>query len=596
MLPSSPLQDSLFQRQPDLHWLLDEQGNLIEPLLHQWALQLRKRHHYTRPLADCTDVLLWAIEKNATAPALQATFNWLHKTLQLVRGATQNEDRFLHDLKKTHPDLLQTLMQNVPWVNSVWDTSFALKYAPDPDKLWNNQPEWTVFYAASNALTWTKREGTHANSSAWAIPNDTVVKAMHSVMGEKPFLLWQYGVYFSTLSQNSHNSSGAPGGRKYGFAAALTLLEPAIELGLAPNAISLAQDTVRRYKGQDLVQDMLKGLEYCMEVYEDKGFDKGLDYCASMLNTLVPFALKEGLATGNQALGLDKKITNAVQAGRMDESLAQSWFEERLRSGRGKLVDFKTFSPQWPPTLRATLVNLETTIQRQLNPKWSAGGAMLAMCDLWSFEPTATKTLLDNASPAQWKDFQHILDKNDKTGSVVSLLQTPHPWIDEYKSSPRARVAVVAACMVFINDQGYVQNLRYRNLAGLFETGHETPIGKLSLPQPLGYFADCFPQYRTTWQRLACEMAAQNPMGASTKPDKDADNLSVAARRVVDALASLMLGKPVDAQSLLRVRESLDPNMDYETLVQSQFNSAEVFELPATFDENMFSSDEQRPG
>lgn len=589
MPTSSPLQDSLFSRQPDLHWLLDANGNLIEPLLHQWGQQLQRTHHYTKPFVDTKDVLLWAIEKNASAPALQSTFDWLHKIFVGTQGHAKGSDAFLHTLKEEHPALLQTLLQNVAWKSSVWDTSFAFKYAPDPKALWTSRPDWQQFYTGSNPLAWTKKESTHPNATAWAYPDQACMQRMHDTMGRQAFLLWQYGAYMALLTQNTYSSTGAPSGRKYGLAAALTLLEPAITLGLAPDAEDLAQDTVRRYKGKDLVEDMLKGIDYCMEQYEENGLAQGVEYCTKMLSTLIPHAIKEGLTAGANALGMDKKITHSVHTGRITEALAQTWFEARLRTGRSKHVDFKAFSPKWPEGLRKQLVELESEMQRE--PKKAHATTMRALFELWSYEPTASKALLDSMTPAQWGRVQETLDSDSNTNAVVSLLQTPHPWVETYKSSPRARIAVVAACMIFINEPKYVLDPRYRGLAGLFSTNSETPVGMLSMPQPLAYFATCFPQYRQTWQRLACEMAEQNPMGTKANVHRSEEDNMAAAKKVVNALASLMLGKSVDAESLLSVRNMLDPNMTYEALVQSQFNAAEVFELPATFNESMFSGD-----
>ena len=590
---TTPLQSHLFSRQPNLHWLLSAQGELLEPLLHQWGQQLLSKHHYTGPFADVKDVFLWAIEKNASAPALQPAFDWLHKIIVIGTSHPKDADSFLHTLKSTHPELLQMLMENTTWHNSVWDTSFALKYAPDPKQLWDSKRSWHDFYNATGTtspLTWSRKETNHANACPWAKPDEAVMQSMHDVMGAQSLLRWQYGAYLSVLSQNTYTPDGLPSGRKYGLAGALVLLEPAIKIGLAPDPQVLAQDTVRRYKGQGLVDDMLKGLDYCMEKYETSGFIQGMDYCSKMLNTIMPFAISEGMANGNNALGMDKKITQAVHNGRMAEKLALSWFEARCQQGRAKEVDFKTFAPLWPETLRQKLVVLEATQLRK--PNTSNASSVISLFEKWSFEPSCTKVILDTLTPEQWSDVQKELDNNERTSAVVSLLKTPHPWIETYKSSTRARTAVVAACMVDINEPDYVMNPKYRELCGLFGTSHQTPIGQLSLPQPLGYFANCFPQYRETWQRLACDMANQRPMGkkrAMSDPERNTEKN--VANKVVNALASLMLGKSVDAASLLQLRESLDPNMSYETLVQSQLNATEVFELPATFDENMFASD-----
>lgn len=590
---TTPLQERLFSRQPELHWLLDTHGQLLEPLLHQWGQQLLVKHHYTSPFSDVKDVFLWAIEKNASAPALQSTFDWLHKTMVIVHSYPKDTDNFLHSLKSTHPELLQHLMETITWRNSVWDTSFALKYAPDPEKLWEVKRSWHDFYNATSStspLTWSRKETNHANACPWAKPDEAVMQRLHDVMGAQAFLRWQYGAYLAVLSQNNSTQDGVPSGRKYGLASALVLLEPSIKLELAPDPQVLAQDTVRRYKGQGLVEDMLKGLDYCMEKYEGNDFVQGLDYCSKMLNTIVPFAISEGMANGNNALGMDKKITQAVNNGRMAERLALSWFEARCQKGRTRPVAFKTFAPLWPETLREKLVVLESKQLRK--PNTSDANAIVSLLETWWFEPTCTSAILNTLTPEQWSDIQQVLDSNERTSAVVSLLKTSHPWIENYKSSTRARIAVVAACMVFINEPQYVMNPKYRELGGLFGTSNNTPIGELSLPQPLSYFANCFPQYRETWQRLACDMADQRPMGGKrSMADPNRDTETNAAHKVVNALASLMLGKSVDAASLLQIRESLDPNMSYETLVQSQLNATEVFELPATFDENMFASD-----
>jgi hypothetical protein len=288
---------------------------------------------------------------------------------------------------------------------------------------------------------------------------------------------------------------------------------------------------------------------------------------------------------------MDTQITVAVNTARMSESLAVSWFEERLRQGRSKVVDFRTLSPLWPERLREKLVLLEAEVR---HPKSATSPQhVLDLIQHWSFEPTTTKVLLDSFTPEQWSMFQDVLDSNTKTSAVVALLRVPHPLVEAYKSSNRARIAVVASCMVFINEPDYTINPKYQGLGGLFSNDSRMPVGQLSLPQPLIYFANCFPQYRETWQRLACEMANQNPMGMKKRfPGLiNSEVKTTTAQKVVNALTSLMLGKVVDAEALLRVRNSLDPNMDYETLVQSQLNNTEVFELPATFDENMFCTD-----
>lgn len=590
---SSSLQDNLFSRLPDLQWLLDSNGDLIEPLLHQWGLQaLRTQQyalHYKKHFTDVKDVLFWAVEKKASASSLQTTFDWLHRAMVTLPVVQNESAQLLKTLKKDQPELLQLFLQNLSLHNSVWNTSFAMQYAPDQQKVWDTNPDWKSFYSGANALAWTKKESNQYNACRLAWPDEAVTKTMHRIMGAHSFELWQYGAYMSLLIENSNVPNGAPSGNKYGFANALLMIEPAVSLGLAPNAKKLALDTVRRYKGKGLVEDMLRGLDYCMEKYETEGRQVNLDYCATMLNTVIPFAITEGFASLPGAPGMDQKITEALSGGRIETTVASAWFEARLNTPRRTAVDIKKLAPFWPENLREKLVLREATHQH--SSQKSYGENTLALFQHWAFDPTLTKVMLNNMAPVQWTAFQAELDSNDRTSAVVSLLKTPHPLVEEYKSSPRARVSVVAACMVVLNEKAYSSVPKYQGLAILFGNDNNTSVGKLSLPQPLFYFANCFPQYRETWQRLACEMANQNPMNGKTQAFiRNSNPDRVGATRVVNALASLMLGKSVDAESMLQVREALDASMSYEELVQSQFNSTDVFRLPDAFDESIFES------
>ncbi len=583
-------QEALFERMPEMQWLLDSSGRIVEPLFRQWGVQALQSNVNAQTFSCVSMAFSWAVEKDVQAGALQSTFNWLHHALSLnYPSLPKDADSYLQNLKTNNPVLLQTLLTKLPLYDSVWDTAFVLKYAPDPQKAWDARAHWHSYYKGATPLNWSKKESTQPNCSVWANPDITATRDMHRVMGKEAFALWQYGVYMARLSQNQQTAQ-APSGSTYNLAAGLLQLEPSMHLGIAPAPETLALDTVRRYKGKGLVEDMFSGLAHTMQRYEEQNFQPGIDYCAAMFNTLVPFAIKEGLAKRDTALNLDKQISFAMQKGRLALDVGKGWFEERITTGREKsAVAFPTLLPRWPAELRGPLLKLEMKTRREKDAASSLACFQLKALEAWSFQPSVVQTLLDNSTPQEWDDLQKELDSNNATTAVLSLLQTEHPWVHTYKSTPRARIAVVAACMVFSNEENYVHTTKYRRLGGLLSSSAQTPLGQFSLPQPLYYFASIFPQYRETWQRLACEMVAQMPQSPNQKK-ADADKTQRdAAKKVIRALASLMLGKDMDPDALLAVRDALDPNMDYESLVQSQLNTNETFELPSSFNENMFT-------
>lgn len=589
MPTATPLQEALFKRMPEMHWLLDPEDRLIEPLFRQWGVQALQSNVNAQTFSSMRMAFSWAAEKNVQAQTLQSTFNWLHNALALnYPSLPKDADGFLYDLKANNPALLQTLLRELPVYDSVWDTAFVLKYAPNPQQAWDDSVHWHDYYKGTSPLNWSKKESNQPNCCIWANPDIDATREMHKAMGKEAFALWQYGVYMARLSQNQQTVL-TPSGATYNLAAGLLQLEPSMHLGIAPAPETLTLDTVRRYKGQGLVEDMFSGLAHSMQRYEEQRFQTGIDYCAAMFNALVPFAIKEGLATRNTALNLDKQITVAMQKGRLAADVGKSWFQERIANGRDKSpVAFSSLLPRWPKALRGPLLHQEMRIRREKNPTQSLAALQLQCLDTWSFEPAVVQTVLEQATAQEWNDLQKELDSNDATTAVLSMLQTDHPWIQTYKSTPRARIAVVAACMVFSNEETYVHTTKYRKLGGLLASSAQTPLGQFSLPQPLYYFASIFPQYRETWQRLACEMVDNMPHEVN-RPKIDTAKLQRdAAKKVINALTSLMLGKSVDAHALLAVRDTLDPNMDYESLIQSQLNTNETFELPSSFNENMF--------
>lgn len=585
MTTSTSLQMSLFLRQPHLQWILDDNNNIIEPLLHQLSLNALSQQMHPKNGIDVKDIFLWAIEKNVSRSGLQTTFNWWYQTAIQLRGDQIESDLLLNNLKTNHPDLLQPLLENLNLTNNVWETSFAIKYAPDPQQVWDAHKSWPAFYKSNNALAWVKKEISHQGSCNLAIPDKVITKTMHGIMGHKPFELWQYGAYMSVLSQNKHTPQGAPSGTRYGFALALLTIESAIDLGCSPAASTLALDTARRYKGKELIQDMLTGLDYCMEKYETEGKNVNLNYCTAILNTIIPLAIKEGLANGQNASMMDQKITKSISDGRIDASIAYAWFETRINMARKIPVFIQRHAPLWPLALRAKLILLEKTHLHQ--PQKSEAQNTLNLIEHWHFESTSTCILLDNMTTTQWNALQDELDSNAHTCTVVALLKVPHPKIDAYKSSSRARIAVVAACLVFIDAADFKTEPESKILANAFKD-HTKSIDSLSLPQPLFYFANCFPQYRATWQRLACEMTNVHPENESATSISARTKKN--AKKIVNALASLMLGKLVDVQNMLLMRESLGSSITYEELVQLQFNPVDEFALPDTFDESMFAN------
>lgn len=596
MPTTSPTQEALFDRMPEMQWLLDNNGSIVEPLFVQWGVQALQSNVNAQTFSSVRLAFSWAVEKNVQAKTLQSTFNWLHRALSSnYPSLPKDADSFLHDLKTNNPALLQALLTKLPLYDSIWDTAFVLKYAPDPQKAWDARTHWHTYYKGTSPLSWSKKETVQPNYSVWANPDVDATREMSRVMGKTAFALWQYGAYMARLSHNQQTPQ-APAGSTYNLAAGLLQLEPSMHLGIAPAPETLALDTVRRYKGKGLVEDMFSGLAHSMQRYEEQRFQTGIDYCTAMFNTLVPFAIKEGLAAHNTALNLDKQITIAMQKGRLSPEVGLRWFQERIAQGREKsAVAFPVLLPHWPQELRGPLLQQEMNARREKNPAPSLAALQLKALETWSFQSSVAQTLLNNATPKEWDDLQKELDSNNATTAVLSLLQVDHPWIHAYRSTPRARIAVVAACMVFSNDENYARTEKYRRLGGLLSTSAQTPLGQFSLPQPLYCFASIFPQYRETWQRLACEMVAQMPHDVNQKKG-NADKLHRdAAKKVIHALASLMLGKNVDPQALLAVRDALDPNMDYESLVQSQLNTSETFELPASFDENMFAQEPKGP-
>ena len=78
MTTPTSLQTSLFVRQPHLQWILDENNNIIEPLLHQLSLNALSQQMYSKNNGiDVREILLLAIEKKGQP-------FWITNDVQLV--------------------------------------------------------------------------------------------------------------------------------------------------------------------------------------------------------------------------------------------------------------------------------------------------------------------------------------------------------------------------------------------------------------------------------------------------------------------------------------------------------------------------------
>lgn len=588
----SPLQVDLLNRQPELNWLLDANNNINALLFDQWGLKLLQHYQTNKPLNDVKDAFLWALEQKVEITALQNTFDWLHKTFVIANNKSKEASLFFSDLKQKYPEQLQHLLSNASLDNSVWNTAFLMQYAPDPKKMWDSNPKNATYYNQTAPLAWCKKETTHDNCSACAYPTEETVKTMHNIMGPKAFAQWQYGAFMHLLSMNMHSPIGPPSGKKYGAALALEVMAPAIRLGLAPDPKEFALDTVKRYKGRGLVEDLMRGIDYAMDQYEESRCQEGLDYCSTVLNNIIPFAIQDGLARDINSMGIDTRMTQGLHAGRLDPTIAEKWFEDRLTHGRAKRVlSLREVSPPWPLAMKQRLFALDASLRADTN-KTEAQNTVVFLQSV-GFDPAIVPVLLDTLSDTQWSDIQHELDNNDATSNVVALLRTQHPRVDAYKNSPRARTAITAACMFYVSDFSNYHAAgaeKYRSLSGLLFSGNQQEVGKASLPQPLAYFASCFPQYRETWQSLAQDMAVSSiAQRKKLGNDRIPAHTPSDARQVINAVASLMLGKTVDAQNLLEVRNMLDSTMSYEALVQTQMNVLEEFQLPETFNASIFA-------
>lgn len=591
----SALQISLLARQPELDWLLDPNGDINGPLFDQWGLKLLQHAQNNKGLSDVKDAVLWGLEKNVDPKHLQNGFNWLHK--YFVTSHTKNKEAtsFFSEVKQKYPDALQQLLSNTRTSNSVWNTALLMKYAPDPKKMWESNPNNTAYYTGTTPLSWSKKETQHDNCSPCAYPTEDTIKTMHDVMGPKAFALWQYGAFMHLLSLNIYSSEGPPSGKKYGAPLAFDVLEPAIRLGLAPDPQTLALDTVRRYKGKGLVEDLLIGLNHAMDKYEAEDNQDGLKYCSTMLNNIIPFAIRDGLSYDINASGVDTRLTHGLAHNRLDQAVAESWFEDRLRHGHTKRpLNIQECAGVWPRDMQERLFALQIALHH--DPSKTVAGNTIAFLQRIGFNPALVPVVLDSLSDDTWHAVQKELDSNDETSSVVSLLRTKHPRIDAYKNSPRARTAITVACMYYVNQPPNTPcEPKYRQLAGLLYSSAQNGVGALSLPQPLAYFASCFPQYRETWRALAQDMANTAIAKNAAEPARVPGHSPEDAHQVINAVASLMLGKSVDAQSLLQVRNMLDSAMSYEELVQTQMQELETFKLPETFDAAMFSADNLGP-
>lgn len=579
-------QDKLLQRLPRLHWMIDAQGEIIPSLLKQWGINNIQGNTSDTAFNDIRDVVVLALNKKIELDNIQPAFEWLYKKSINAYKHNKSQQDFWYELKEKKPREFQHLLLNLPLTNNVWETAFIFKYAPDPKQAWEAIKSWKDFYKGGNPLAWSRKSSASSNVTATATVEveDSALKTMHSVMGSQAFLLWQYGSFLEVLSRNQYNGGHPPSGSKYGMANALKTLEPAIRLGIAPDAQKLTLDIVKRYKGKDLVNDFFIGLDYCMTQYEASNQSKELEYSSAILKTIIPFAIQENFPWSHPQL--DVKITQALRAKRLDPSIAHDWFKTRLESD--KKINIKQLGAYWPEELR-TFITSNVLLKNKKDAN-SEAEAILTTLTQWDFEPIATKTFLNTLSEEQWVSLTNLLNHKEHIASNLKIIQAHHPYTDEYKNSIRIRVSLITACMELIEHTK--SQARSVILDAILESAHE--VDHYSLPQPLYFFAKILPQYKTTWQSMAIDFVARIEPEENVRSYTNGAIIHKAAtKNVLNAVTSLMMGRDIDVEGLLNVRTLLDASMDYDTLILSQLDKGTDFCLPENFDiSSSFSFDE----
>lgn len=584
---------------PDFNWLLDENDRIIAPLFRQWGVQHAQSCNDGRALPSIVDVVNWGLDNNLPLKDIQPAFDWICKSLSTYSTTlSDNADQCLKDWKRNNPDALQELLLNTPIKNNVWNTSFLLKYAPDPKDFWAQTKQWHDFYKGSVQI-WLRKESQPNPYSDWQFPSLEEVESLKSSMGDKAFLLWQYGAFFEMFN-NKFSRSEYKSGSTYNMHHGLHILENCIQKELAPDPQELLANIFGRFKGKDLLIDVSNGLTQYMRLQKDNA--RALNYSANVLKEILPLAIKNYFHEMQEASKIDALVLLSLEQQYIDTDLAVSWFAARIKGTIKDPIDFKNIGTHhgMSPTLFDGIA-----CHTKSNVPWTGTQEIEAWTSI-NFEPTLMAMRIKNLSENQWRICLDALDGSHATLTNIKLLLLAHPKIEQYKKSVRAR-ASIATCIVVYSSNDMRTSGQYRNLhqfissnplAGGNGSKNTFKPNVHSLPPPFNLCAAIFPEQKKVWQQLALTMNLnihssdidnQNYRGyAQLYPE--------ALKPILNSIGEVILGHPIDLEKMLlnivEVKKLVDANVEVEDLIMDRVNALERPELstndvdlnPTTFD------------
>ena len=555
--------------------LLDDQNKINPDLFQHWCLRLKQTGYYGPGLELALAVFELGLSADVPAKYLTTAYTNIMDVDRYGRSSNIDTMKVLRALSLQYPDKMQDVV-DLTWPNySVWGIGKDLLLVPDPKTLWKKHPEMHTYLTDSKPLAWARKNSNHSFFTADVFKEPADMTVIANTLGVEAFKRWFYGCWFAGLNENYYTDPGH--GRKYNIGGRFRdLALPSILGQCQVDASELIQDTLKRYKGKDLTTDLLSGLDYILAEYDQHDVVK---YCTTFFESVIPYAVQDSLHLTSNAMSLDVNVGKLLASGKMTVDLAWQWIEPRLKAGAVEryALEPSKYATEWPVELmRRAIVFMK---QKQLaDSKLPVGETLLGLCQKLHFSSKCIPHVLDNLDPQEWLELTSTLESENCTKQVLSLLLSNHLLLDKYRSEPRARIAVIVACLAIADNQKVMHD--WIPVSNSFECA--------TLPQPLYFFHKLFPQYDTAWHQLSSQMVS-DAVGQVTRQSTK-ENFPLNIENVIDAIASIMMGKPVHASTLLAVRNAMGSEMSYEQLVRAHLDVNQVFTMPDQLDLGMFGT------
>ena len=561
----------------ELTCLLDADATVIHPLFLEWGRQLkRSAHFHTYRNYPLSDFLFWGLQHGASAESCLPLFEMAVGQLE---NNTAKPSLFLEQMKREHPNQLQELFKRLwypdpnskPSVDPIWSTALMFKYAPTPSALYN-----ASVYQSRSTIGWAKQLSVQRNlsyCSLEALPHQTML----DTMGPESYRLWQLGAWFDLLSRNQA-VDGVTGSTYSPYASLRCVIFPGLAINEAPSPQTFMEACFKRYKGKKMAQDLLEGTHRAMDWAEEHDRQDALAYCSALLQHLIPHAVREGLNNSSEADRMDRAVVHCAATGKLAIEDAWEWVRHRQHPAVRRPIAI--------PTLMQAPVDLLVKIVQTHHAKTpTLGDSIHQWCGLLGHSKRAAQAVVQALTDAQWNTLLKEWDTPTRSTVLCSLLCAEHPRIEALKCTTQARIALAAESLRFLDD-AHASDKRLTNHLVLW-TRDNNSLTSMALPQPLAFFAQVFPQYMSTWQRLGLDMLTRIPESVQANTAWHGHPLlyPTEAQGIIDGVVSLLMDADVKASALRDMRSMVGGDVPYETLLTNTLRPTEhAFELPATFE------------